>query len=440
VAKFIKRASDTTWYDISPAERMRRRLMRPTWWGEPAATLDRATAMIPRLFYERLDDIGLDFCVLYTSLGLFFVSNPDEEIRRAVSRAVNRMNADLFRPYADRITPAAVVPVHTPQEAVEEATYAVRELGLKVLMIANHVRRPVDVSAEQVKDPVTQARLYIDSLGLDSPCDYDPFWARCAELKVAVTAHSGSMGWNGRESVNSFTYNHIGHFANASHAFAKALVLGGVTHRFPQLRFAFLEGGVGWACNLVTDLVGHFERRRRAALEAQTRPANLDQQRLRALFRQYGGRLYEDKADEIFRCINLAEPFKTAEELTERAYREKFDDFAAVPVASGQDLRRHFAERFFFGCEADDPMTAWAFDRHGHHRLNPIFSSDVGHFDVVDMSEVLEEAWELVEHGLIEPEDFREFVFTNPARLHTALNPRFFEGTVVEGAVAKLLA
>jgi predicted TIM-barrel fold metal-dependent hydrolase len=440
VDKFVKKASETTWYDISPAERMRRRLMRPTWWGEPAHTLDRATAMIPRLFYERLDDIGLDFCVLYTSLGLFYVSNPDEEIRRSVSRAVNRMNAEMFRPYADRITPAAVVPVHTPQEAIEEATYAVRELGLKVVMIANHVRRPVDVSAEQVKEPASQARIYIDSLGHDSAHDYDPFWARCAELRVAVTAHSGSMGWNGRESINSFTYNHIGHFANASHAFAKALVLGGVTHRFPQLRFAFLEGGVGWACNLVSDLVGHWERRRRSAMEAQTRPTNLDRARLEALFRQYGGRPYADKLDEIFRCINLAEPFKTAEELTTRAYREAFDDFAAVPVASGEALRRHFAERFFFGCEADDPMTAWAFDRHGNHRLNPIFSSDVGHFDVVDMSEVLEEAWELVEHGLIEPEDFREFVFVNPVRLHTAMNPSFFAGTVVEGAVTKLLA
>ena len=51
-------------------------------------------------------------------------------------------------------------------------------------------------------------------------------------------------------------------------------------------------------------------------------------------------------------------------------------------MQSGDELRQHFAERFYFGCEADDPMTAWAFDRHGNHRLRPIFSSDVGHFDV----------------------------------------------------------
>jgi predicted TIM-barrel fold metal-dependent hydrolase len=437
VDRFVKKAKDTTWYDLSPEERMRRRLHRPTWWGEPAHTLDRATAMVPRLFYERLDDFGIDFCVLYTSLGLFYIHNPDDEIRRAVCRAVNRMNAEMFKPFAHRITPAAVVPVHTPTEAIEEATYAVRELGLKVLMIANHVRRPVPAFARDGAD-LTQLRTYIDPLAFESAYDYDPFWQCCADLKVAVTAHSGSMGTHWRESVWSFTYNHIGHFANASHAFAKALILGGVTHRFPQLRFAMLEGGVGWACNLVTDLVGHWERRRRQAMESQTRPTNLDLQRLKELFHEYGGRVYEEKTDEIFRCINIAEAFKTPEELTERAYGPAFDDFGAVPVRSGEELRQHFAERFYFGCEADDPITAWAFDRHGHHRLRPIFSSDVGHFDVVDMNEVLEEAWELVERGLIAEEDFREFVFVNPARLHTALNPDFFRGTQVEGAVAKL--
>src|SRR5438094_2887246 len=326
VDKFMKKARDTSWYEMTPAERMERRPHRPTWWGEPGNTLDRATAMVPRLFHERLDDFGIDFALVYTSLGLFFVSNPDEELRRSVARAVNRMNAEMFRPYARRMTPAAVVPMHTPREAIEEATYAVRELGLKVIMIANHVRRPVPAAGREVADPVAHARQHIDSLGLESPYDYDPFWKTCVDLKVAVTGHSGSMGWNGRESIHNFTYNHIGHFANASHAFAKALLLGGVTRRFPQLRFA---------------------------------------------------------------------------------------------------------------CEADDVTTAWAFDRHGNHRLRPIFSSDVGHFDVVDMTEVLEEAYELVEHGLITEHDLREFVFSNPARLHTAMNPDFFKGTVVEDAVRK---
>ncbi len=144
--------------------------------------------------------------------------------------------------------------------------------------------------------------------------------------------------------------------------------------------------------------------------------------------------------DELLGCLSLVEPFLTVEELTERAYREQIDDFAAVPVESAEELRRHFGERFYFGCEADDATTAWAFDKHGHHRLRPIFSSDVGHFDVVDMTDVLAEAYELVEDGLIDEGELREFVFGNPVRLHTAGNPDFFKGTAVEGDVAKELA
>src|SRR5262250_1179742 len=350
VDKFVNKAKDTSWYEMTPVERMDRRPHRPTWWGEPANSLDRATAMVPRLFYERLDDFGIDFALVYTSLGLFYVSNPDEELRRAVARAVNRMNAEMFRPFADRMTPAAVVPVHTPQEAIEEATYAVRELGLKVVMIANHVRRSVPAAAREVKDPVAHARQHIDSLGLESPYDYDPFWATCVELKVAVTAHSGSMGWNGRESVHNFTYNHIGHFANASHAFAKALILGGVIRRFPTLRFAMLEGGVGWACNLLTDLIGHWEKRNARAMEAHVRPANLDTQMLADLFTRYGGKAYTDKMDELMGCLSLVTPFKSLEELSERECTDTLDDFVAARITSVHDLRQQFAEHFYFGC------------------------------------------------------------------------------------------
>jgi hypothetical protein len=45
----------------------------------------------------------------------------------------------------------------------------------------------------------------------------------------------------------------------------------------------------------------------------------------------------------------------------------------------------------------------------------------------------------MVEHGLIGEDDFRDFVFANPARLWTSMNPHFFNGTVVEGAVNGLL-
>jgi len=72
-------------------------------------------------------------------------------------------------------------------------------------------------------------------------------------------------------------------------------------------------------------------------------------------------------------------------------------------------------------------------------RLRAIFSSDIGHWDVPDMTEVGVEAHELVEYGVITEEDFKGFVFCNPVRLWTDMNHNFFKGTVVESAVAKLL-
>ena len=56
------------------------------------------------------------------------------------------------------------------------------------------------------------------------------------------------------------------------------------------------------------------------------------------------------------------------------------------------------------------------------------------------MNEPVAEAFELVEHGVLSVEEFREFTFVNPARLHVEANPDFFAGTTVEAAVREALA
>jgi len=73
-------------------------------------------------------------------------------------------------------------------------------------------------------------------------------------------------------------------------------------------------------------------------------------------------------------------------------------------------------------------------------RLRAMFSSDMGHWDVPDMTEVLGEAWELVEDGRIAEDDFRDFVFTNPVRFYTSVNPDFFVGTRIEAEAARVVA
>src|SRR5258705_12649408 len=102
---------------LSAGQRREMALMRIPWWGIPTRnTLDRATAMLPRLLYERLDQIGIDAAITYPTYGLTAIHLTDDELRPALSRAFNSYVAELYAPYRDRILPIACIPTFTPEE------------------------------------------------------------------------------------------------------------------------------------------------------------------------------------------------------------------------------------------------------------------------------------------------------------------------------------
>src|SRR5579863_4179957 len=134
---------------MTPEERAQTRRAQEAFWGVPAKnTLDRATAMLPRLLYERLDEFGFDFTVLYPTAGLAVGYIPDDEVRRASCRAFNMYVAHQFGEFSDRMTPAAAIPMHTPDEAVAELEYVVKELGLKVVVMTSMVPRPIPAAPQ----------------------------------------------------------------------------------------------------------------------------------------------------------------------------------------------------------------------------------------------------------------------------------------------------
>jgi predicted TIM-barrel fold metal-dependent hydrolase len=416
------------------AERTRRRVGQEAFLSTPSEnTLDRATAMLPRLMYERLEDLGIDFCVVYPTAGLGYHRMQDTRLRRAICRAYNVFTADQFRGLEDRVIPAAIIPMYTPDEAIEEIEFAVNQLGYKVIMVGGLMRRPVPALAEEHPEAAKFVEWY-DVVGLDSPHDYDPVWEKCRELRIAPSFHNGARSILLRNSPSNFCYNHIGHFASAGHAVAKALFFGGVTRRFPDLNFAFLEGGVGWACMLYADLIGHWEKRNGTAIQS-THPSKLDRARLLELTARYGR---SAMADAVRRGEGLDGDTGT---LTGGV--EDVDDYFRCRIERKEDIKELFVPRYYFGCEADDPVNAWAFNRRANPmgaRLNALFSSDIGHFDVPDMAEVVPEAYELVEHGLLTDDDFRDFMFGNAVRFWGEVNPDFFKGTAVEKAAAEVLA
>jgi predicted TIM-barrel fold metal-dependent hydrolase len=419
---------NSAWYRATAEERQHKRLRRTIWWGVTAQTYDKATALLPALLNERLPELGIDFAVMYPSFGLG-INIMQGDLQRAAARAYNRMTMDMFKPYAARFAPVATIPSRTPQDALEELEYVTKELGYRAIMLRGNQERVIPSAAEGI-DP-TKAAFYCDNIALDSPYDYDPFWQRCVDLGVAVTQHAGSSGWSDRASISNFTYNHVGHFAEANHAFARGVFLGGVARRFPTLNFGFMEGGVSWACQMVGDMIEHWEKRRRAGLQY---PNTTNVAELKQLINRYGDARLKANTDKIMGSLDAFRPECSLEELSKPEH--VFDDFEASGVKSKADIRGVFANNFYFGCEADDRATMWAFDPRMGVRLRPVFSSDFTHFDVPDFNDVIPEAFENVEKGFITEQDFREFTFSNAARLHTGNNPNFFKGTVVEQAVA----
>src|SRR3982074_852515 len=57
--------------------------MEGFWPRQSTNTRDRATAMMPRMLYDRLDELGIDFRIVYPTAGLGIPRIPDDETRRA---------------------------------------------------------------------------------------------------------------------------------------------------------------------------------------------------------------------------------------------------------------------------------------------------------------------------------------------------------------------
>lgn len=422
MASFITTANfdgSRTWQSLTPEERVKTRAYRPPWWGFPNDARDLATATAPRLLYERLPELGFDFAICYPSVGLQLPAQRDEKLRRLGARAYNRYVAKLFEGLADRLIPVAIIPTMTPEEALEEIDFATSELGLRAVVLGGFAARRFDDANENA--------FWIDSLGLDSAYDYDPVWRELVSLGIVASFHSGSMGWSGRRSTSNFSYNHMGNFAGAGEATAKSMFFGGVFHRFPALRAAYLEGGVAWAVQMLVGLAEHLEKRGPEGLQ-QLDPKGLDHELFDRLVAEHAGSLQPSQG--------FGKLFATTLDIG-----PVVNDFEAAGVASVDDISRQITTQCFFGCEADDPLAGLGYDVKrlpGGAPIRPIFSSDIGHWDVAHMLEVMPEAHEHIDHGWMTPEQFRGFMCDNAVRMYTEANPAFFEGTVIEDYASAL--
>jgi aminocarboxymuconate-semialdehyde decarboxylase len=152
-------------------------------------------------------------------------------LRRAICRAYNEASAKAQRDFPDQLIGTAIVPFAEVDESIEEATYAVCELGLKAVTINGNWR----------------GRNY-DSVELF------PFWKKMSDLGAILYVHHNpfacnviehkpttyTLGWERMSRLH--VSNYLG-FAFEYMMGMAALTLGGVLEHFPELKFCFFEAG-----------------------------------------------------------------------------------------------------------------------------------------------------------------------------------------------------
>jgi hypothetical protein len=84
-----------------------------------------------------------------------------------VIRAYNIVSADYFAGLGDRLTPAAIIPMHSPDEAIAELEFVTTQLGSKVGMFGSNMSRKEPASTANDPDTARFAVWY-DVLGLDT--------------------------------------------------------------------------------------------------------------------------------------------------------------------------------------------------------------------------------------------------------------------------------
>lgn len=195
-----------------------------------------------------LDEQGISGCFLFPTLGVgmeeALLGDPDAA--HAAFRAFNRwVDDDWGLHFQERIFAAPYLTLLDPDQALEEARWAVNSGARVVVMRAGPIMAPT--GGRSPGDPL-----------------YDPMWKVLADAGVTVSYHSGESGygryvvdWGESAEFEAFRRTPLYGLLTSDRAISDtmaALVCHGVFDRHPALRVATIESGSEWVGPLVKKL------------------------------------------------------------------------------------------------------------------------------------------------------------------------------------------
>ena len=182
---------------------------------------------------EAMDTEGIDIAIVFRTFAHMVVSIDDlqPQIAIACCSAFNDWLSDYCSADNTRLKPAAIISLHDPELAAQEAQRAVLK--------KNHVG--------VVLLPMPVNGRYVHA----TECDV--LWKEVEQLGIPILFHGTSGGASKDYSSNRFqnhpnfrTLNHSASFPIELMLALAAMITGGVLARFPKLRVGFLEGNASW--------------------------------------------------------------------------------------------------------------------------------------------------------------------------------------------------
>jgi predicted TIM-barrel fold metal-dependent hydrolase len=175
----------------------------------------------PQGWLDFMDDVGIESTVLYGGLSYGKITHRDWAV--AVARAYNEWLAETYVKRSPRFQGMALIPMQEPEAAVAELRRAVNDLGMLGAMLPS-AGLPNHLGAKE----------------------YWPVYEEADRLGCAIAVHGGTHSGFGLDQMNVYTpVGALGHPFGLVINFA-GILFNGILDRYPNAKFAFLEGGVSW--------------------------------------------------------------------------------------------------------------------------------------------------------------------------------------------------
>jgi len=195
----------------------------------------------PRTRLADMDAEGIDVAVVFPTGVSSFCALDDPAFESAMYEAYARWVGEYCLAAPDRLRAVAVVNMRDPVQGAREIRRWGREAWCVGIYCSGH----------------------IDGKLLDHP-DLFPLWDAAQGEDLPICFHGGTArppyGCGTFEFAESFFLMHAATNPFEQMRALGALIGGGVLERFPRLRVAFLEAGVGWVPFWLDRLDEHYER------------------------------------------------------------------------------------------------------------------------------------------------------------------------------------